>query len=326
MIMSLVLVGVGLLLLVVGGELLLRGAVTLATLARVTPAVIGLTVVAAGTSVPELAVSLIATLQGNEAVAIGNVVGSNLFNLTVILGLAAMIRPLTISGNTIRLEYPVLMAVTLLYVAFATDQTISRVDAGIFLGVYVVFTAYLVALVRTQINVAEAQGLQVEVNELTQATPSRLAGWQSLGLVALGIALLVGGAQATVVGAVELGRFWGMSERVIGLTIVAVGTGLPEIVTSLVSSIRGRDDIAIGNVVGSNLFNILGVLGINGLVQPVAIPSEIIRTDNLWLVGLTSLLFVFLFTGRRIARWEGALLLGSYVLYLALLLGRTPTG
>ena len=132
----------------------------------------------------------------------------------------------------------------------------------------------------------------------------------SLGLVAAGVGLLVGGAHATVTGAVELGRLWGMSERVIGLTIVAGGTGLPEVVTSLVSSIRGRDDVAIGNVIGSNLFNILGTLGLSGLISPVRVPREIITSDNLWMLGLTLLLFPVIFTGRRIARWEGVLLLG----------------
>ena len=144
----------------------------------------------------------------------------------------------------------------------------------------------------------------------------------SLGLVAAGVGLLVGGAHATVTGAVELGRLWGMSERVIGLTIVAGGTGLPEVVTSLVSSIRGRDDVAIGNVIGSNLFNILGTLGLSGLIHPVQVPREIIASDNLWMLGLTLLLFPVMFTGRRIARWEGVLLLASYGLYLAVLLGR----
>ena len=320
---SLGLVLLGLLLLVGGGELLLRGAVTLATLARVTPAVIGLTVVAAGTSVPELAVSLIAALRGNEAVAVGNIVGSNIFNVTFILGLAAVIRPLAIGGNTIRLEYPVLALVTLLYLAVCNDGSIGRLDALLFIAVYIGFTAYLVGLVRKQMNAVEVEGFRIEVKELTQAIPPRASGRMSLVLVAAGVGLLIAGAHATVTGAVELGRLWGMSERVIGLTIVAGGTGLPEVVTSLVSSIRGRDDVAIGNIIGSNLFNILGTLGLSGLIHPVQVPRGIIVSDNLWMLGLTLLLFPVIFTGRRIARWEGILLLASYGLYLAVLLSRT---
>jgi len=322
MLTSSVLVFIGLVLLVAGGELLLRGAVGLATIARVTPAVIGLTVVAAGTSVPELAVSLVAALRGNDAVAVGNIVGSNIFNATFILGLAALVRPLAIGGNTIRLEYPVLVVATLIYVALSHDGSIGRPDAAILLALYVGFTVYLVSLVRRVINAEEAREFRKEVEELSTPAPPRARGWASLGLTAAGIALLVAGAQATVSGAVELGKLWGMSDRLIGLTIVAGGTGLPEVVTSLVSSARGRDDIAIGNVIGSNLFNILGTLGLNGLIGPVAIPGGVIASDNYWMLGFTLLLFPILYSGLRIARWEGVLLLASYFLYLGVLLGR----
>ncbi|MEJ7636775.1 MAG: hypothetical protein WKF75_01995, partial [Singulisphaera sp.] len=150
----------------------------------------------------------------------------------------------------------------------------------------------------------EVEGFRIEVKELTQAIPPRASGRMSLVLVAAGVGLLIAGAHATVTGAVDLGRLWGMSERVIGLTIVAGGTGLPEVVTSLVSSIRGRDDVAIGNIIGSNLFNILGTLGLSGLIHPVQVPRGIIVSDNLWMLGLTLLLFPD-FYRRRIARWEG---------------------
>lgn len=323
---SIELVLLGLALLVAGGELLLRGAVGLATLARVTPAVIGLTVVAAGTSVPELAVSLLAAVRGSEAVAVGNVVGSNIFNLTFILGLGALIRPLTISGNTIRLEYPAMALATLLGAAACLDGSIGRADGAAFLALYVAFTAYLVVLVRRRMNATEEGEFRGEVAELTKTTPARGAGWVSLVLVAAGVALLVGGAHSTVTGAIELGRAWGLSERVIGLTIVAGGTGLPEVVTSLVSSVRGRDDVAIGNVIGSNLFNILGTLGIGGLIRPIQVPEAIVRGDNLWMIGLTLLLFPVMLTGRRIGRPEGLGLLAAYGLYLAVLLGRPDAG
>ncbi len=326
MISSIFLVILGLLLLVGGGELLLRGAVSLATISRVTPAVIGLTVVAAGTSVPELAVSLIAALRGNQAVAIGNIVGSNIFNVTIILGIAALIRPLAITGNTIRLEYPVLALATLLYIVVCRDGSVGRPDGFLFIAVYIGFTAFLVRLVRKQMNTSELSGLGVEVKELTQASGPRPNGLIALGLVAGGVGLLVGGAHATVTGAIELGRLWGMSERLIGLTIVAAGTGLPEVVTSLVSSIRGRDDVAIGNVIGSNLFNILGTLGISALIHPMSISNEIINSDNWWMLGVTLLLFPIIFIGRSIARWEGVLLLASYGLYLAVLLSRSQVG
>ena len=325
MVVSLVLIVVGLVLLVAGGEIILRGAVGIATLARLTPAVIGLTVVAAGTSVPELAVSATAAIRGSHDIAVGNVVGSSIFNLTFILGLAAMVRPLAITGNTIRLEYPVLALVTLMCLAVADDGTISRLDATLFVATYVGFTTYLVTLVRNQINLSESLGLQAEVRELSSSIsdeppPPRL--WVCLALLVAGVALLGGGANATVAGAAELGRMLGLSERVIGLTIVAAGTGLPEVVTSLVSSIRGRDDVAIGNVIGSNLFNILGVLGINGLIAPVPVAPAILASDNWWLLGVTLLIFPLIFTGRRLGRAEGFCLMATYAAYLYFLLGK----
>lgn len=326
MISSIGLVALGLLLLVAGGEALLRGAVGLATLARLTPAVIGLTVVAAGTSVPELAVSVGASARGSTEIAVGNVVGSNIFNIAFILGVAALIRPLAISGNTIRLEYPVLALATLMCLAVASDGRIGRLDAALFLSTYVGFTAYLVALVRKQVNEAEASQFRAEVAELADVKPvPRPRAWVALAFVAIGVALLALGADVTVRGAVQLGRLWGLSERVIGLTIIAGGTGLPEVVTSLVSSIRGRDDVAIGNVIGSNLFNILGILGITGLISPIPVSAAIIDGDNWWMLGITLALFPLMFTGLRINRWEGALLLAAYIAYIAVLLGTAGT-
>jgi cation:H+ antiporter len=314
---------VGLVLLVGGGEALLRGAVGVATLARLTPAVIGLTVVAAGTSVPELAVSAVASARGQADITVGNVVGSNIFNVTFILGLAAVIRPLAISGNTIRLEYPVLLLVTLAYLAVAQDGAVNALDAAFLLAVYVGFTAYLVSLVRGQMTAAERAQFGGEAASLTPdgGTP-RPRWWVSLGLVAAGVTLLSLGASATVEGAADIGRALGLSERLIGLTIVSIGTGLPEVVTSVVSSARGRDDVAIGNVIGSNLFNTLVILGVTGGISPLPISPDLIRSDHWWLLGVTVGLFPLMATGMRVNRWEGALLLTVYGVYLTLLLGR----
>lgn len=317
------LVLLGLFLLVLGGEALLRGAVGVATLLRLTPAIIGLTVVAAGTSVPELAVSVAANVRGSADIAVGNVVGSNIFNVTFIIGLAALIAPLAISGNTIKLEYPVLAIVTLMCLAVCEDGTISRLDGVLFLVVYVGFTAYMVALVRKQMTEAERVQFGEETRELTAAPGQRPRWGASLLLLAAGVGLLSLGAHFTVEGAVDLGRRWGMSERLIGLTIVGIGTGLPEVVTSVISSVRGRDDVAIGNVIGSNLFNILVILGGTSLIGPLPVNPEITAGDNWWMLGATLLLFPVMFTGRRISRAEGAVLLGAYGLYLALLVTGT---
>jgi cation:H+ antiporter len=319
MLTSLGLVFLGIVLLVVGGETLLRGAVGLSTLLRLTPAVIGLTVVAAGTSVPELAVSGIAAYQGKADIAVANVVGSNIFNIAVILGICALIRPMPITGNTIKLEYPVLALVTLLCLAIAQDGEINRLDASLCIAMYVGFTAYLVGLVREQVTAVESKELKAEVKELTPEG-ERPRAWVCSGLVGVGVLLLAGGAHATVVGASELARLLGLSDRVIGLTIVSAGTGLPEVVASLVSSIRGRSDVAIGNVIGSNLFNILGILGLSALAAPLPVQPELFASDCWWMLGVTLLLFPIMFTGLRVSRWEGALLLATYCVYLGLLL------
>lgn len=319
MVVSLGFILVGLLLLVAGGELLLRGAVGAASLLRLTPAVIGLTVVAAGTSVPELAVSGLATLQGSSAIAVANVIGSNIFNLTFIVGLCALVRPIPITGNTIRLEYPVLALVTLLCLVIAQDGSINRLDATLCLAVYVGFTAYLIALVREQVTREEAREFKSEVQEFASTDAPR-GTFAIVGLIVGGIVLLGAGAQATVTGAVELARLVGWSERVIGLTIVSAGTGLPEVVASVVSAVRGRSDIAVANVVGSNLFNILVILGISANLSPLHVQQEIIDYDAWWMLGMTVLVFPLLYSGRRILRWEGALLVGLYASYLVSLI------
>jgi len=322
MLLSVALIILGLLLLVGGGESLLRGAVGLAKLARLTPAVIGLTVVAAGTSVPELAVSAVAAFQDKVDITVGNVVGSNIFNIAFILGLAALVHPLAISGNTVRLEYPVLALVTLMCVAVGSHEVIYRIDGVLFLAIYIGFTAYLVMLVRSQISSGEAKQFSAETEQLSGKAGQRPRLWVNVLLIAGGILLLAAGAHLTVLGAVDIGRAFGLSERVIGLTIIAAGTGLPELVTSIVSSIRGRDDIAIANVIGSNIFNILGILGINSLIAPIPFSPEIANSDNWWMLGITLFLFPLMYSGRRINRVEGGLLMAAYLAYMFILLAR----
>jgi cation:H+ antiporter len=319
MAVSIGLIGLGICLLVFGGELLLRGAVGLAAILRLTPAVIGLTVVAAGTSVPELAVSEIAAVQGKADIAVANVIGSNIFNIAVILGLCAIIRPMPITGNTIKLEYPVLALVTLLCLVICQDGEVNRLDAILCVALYVGFTAYLVNLVREQVTSVESREFKEEIRELTPNTNHPRTSI-CLVLVCGGIALLAGGAHVTVTGAVDLARLLGWSERVIGLTIISGGTGLPEVVASIVSSVRGRTDIAVGNVIGSNLFNILGTLGLTAMAVPLPVQANLIASDSWWMLGMTLLLFPIMCIGWRIQRWEGAVLLTVYGTYLGLLL------
>jgi cation:H+ antiporter len=201
----------------------------------------------------------------------------------------------------------------------SNDGEVNRLDAALCLCIYAGFTAYLVGLVRQQVTAAEADEFKAEVSELT-TTSVRPHGWICTALVAAGVALLAGGAHTTVTGAVGLARLLGWSERVIGLTIVSAGTGLPEVVASLVSSVRGRSDVAIGNVIGSNLFNILGILGLSALASPLPVPAELIHSDCWWMLAATLLLFPIMFTGLRISRWEGGMLLSVYFAYLWILL------
>ena len=317
MLVAVLLVVLGIGLLVVGGEILLRGSVGLATVLSLTPAVIGLTVVAAGTSIPELAVSGVAAVQGSPDIAVANVVGSNIFNITVIIGICAIVRPFPILGNTLRLEYPALAIVTVLVVVLLQDYWVGRMDAILFVGLYVAFTAYLIRVVRRQMSTREEKRMDTEISELESDRPPK--AWQSILLVVAGIVLLGLGAQATVNGASQLARLWGWSERLIGLTIVSAGTGLPEVVASLVSSIRGRSDIAIGNVIGSNIFNLLIVLGISGLISPIPVLPGIASGDCWWMLGTTLVLLPIILNGKKVYRWEGSALLiiyGIYMIYL----------
>lgn len=313
------LVILGLVLLVVGGEALLRGAVSMATLLKLTPAIIGLTVVAAGTSIPEMAVSVLAALDNKADISVGNVVGSNIFNITFIIGVCALFMPIPILGNTIKLEYPVLAIVTLLCLALAQDGEINRLDAILLMTMYIGFTAYLVSLVRQQVSASEAAALTAEVKDIS-ANEKKPVWWSAILLVLVGVLLLAGGAQATVTGAVELARLMGWSERLIGLTIVSIGTSLPEVVASAISLYRGRADVSVGNVVGSNLFNILMILGVSGFITPLPVQEAIYSSDCYWMLGVTLLLFPIIFTGRKISQLEGTILLGCYGLYLTLLI------
>ena len=321
MLLSIALVVLGLILLVAGGELLLRGAVGLSVLLHLTPAVIGLTVVAAGTSVPELAVSAVAAWEKKADIAVANVIGSNLFNITIVIGLCALIHPIRIVGNTVKLEYPVLALVTLLCLVISQDGVVNWLDACLCLAVYVGFTAYMVSLVRQQLTAAQESNLEGQVLELqTESIVKQPHWWSSLLLVATGVILLSVGAHFTVEGACELAALLGMTERIIGLTIVSMGTGLPEVVSSVVSSYRGRSDMAIGNVIGSNMFNILVILGVSGMLSPLPVEATLVQNDGAWMMATTLLLFPLMASGFRINRMEAGLLIAVYAVYLSLLL------
>ncbi len=300
----------GVLLLYLGGEALVRNSVHLARGWGVSPLVIGLTVVAFGTSSPELAASLIATARHETALALGNIIGSNTANLGLILGLTAVLQPIRAQARFIRREVPIMIGVSLLLAALVMDAALGRLEGLLLLGLLV---PYLWVLLRSD----EASRVEKEFVTEYGDSPRSLA--YSLAGAAFGIALLVVGAHALVDGAVHLARGLGISERVIGLTLVAVGTSLPELATALVAALRQESDIVLGNLIGSNVFNILGILGTVTLLHPIAEPMPGIWIDLAVMLGFSLAVLPFLATGQRLGRIEGALLLAAYLLYVGVL-------
>ena len=308
----------GLLALVAGAEALVRGASRMALSFGLSPLVVGLTIVALGTSAPEMAVALGAALDGKPDLAIGNVIGSNIANTLLILGVSAIIVPLSVAGQIIRQEVPILIAVTLLLLGFAYNGMITRAEAAVLLCLMLAYTTFLVVQSRrasTQTK-AEFEG---------EMPPD--SGWDrhwsvQLALVAGGLGLLVLGADWLVSAAVEVARALGVSDLVIGLTVVAIGTSMPEIATSILAALRGERDIAVGNVIGSNLFNILGCLGVAGVASSSGLPvPQAALSFDLWVLVAVSFACVPVFlTGREIARWEGFVFLGYYLAYTAFLI------
>ncbi|WP_027881385.1 calcium/sodium antiporter [Meiothermus rufus] len=309
LLLNLLLIAGGVVLLYFGGEVLVKNAVVLARSWGINTMVVGLTVVAFGTSSPELAASLAAALSGSPSIAIGNVVGSNILNILLILGLTALIQPIRAQAQFIRREVPFMIGTALLLWAFLyLGQQVGRWE-GLFslilLGLYIGF------LYKSSSgeNPEVAQEFEQEYGQ-----PAQISWRNYLGL-ALGLVLLGLGARILTLGAVALARGFGVSELVIGLTVVALGTSLPELAASVVAALRREPDIALGNIVGSNIFNILGILGLTALVQPIDLPWASIQRDMAVMLGASLLLWPFLVTGARLGRREGAVFLALYAAY-----------
>jgi cation:H+ antiporter len=308
----------GLILLVAGAEIMVRGAARLAAAVGVTPLVIGLTVVAFGTSAPELAVSVQAGFIGQADLAVGNVIGSNIANILLILGAAALVAPLIVNPQIVRFDLPLVIAASFAMYFLGRDGRLSQIECFfLFLGVigYVIYSIW-----QSRQGHKEADD---EVAELLGKQPhySRYYIVVNLGLVAAGLVLLVVGADWLVDSAVAFAQFLGISELVIGLTVVAFGTSAPELATSVVAVIRGERDMAVGNVIGSNLFNILSVLGLAGVVTTggLAVSSQAIAFDIPLMTAVAVICLPLFYKNYRISRWEGALFLGYYIAYTAYL-------
>ncbi len=312
----------GLLALVLGANLLVRGASKLALSFGISPLVVGLTIVAFGTSAPEVAVSVGAVLNGQTDIAIGNVVGSNIFNVLFILGVSALITPLVVNVQLIRQEVPIMIGASLLLLALGLDGRLGLLDSLLLMGLLVAYTVFLVLQSRRETQAARDEFAQENQPAAPGAWDSRLPA--QLALIAVGLVLLVYGSEWLVTAAVSFAKAMGVSDLVIGLTVVAAGTSMPEVATSITAAIKGERDIAVGNVVGSNTFNILGCLGVSGLVSG-SLPggagllmAPALLSFDIWVMLAVALACLPVFmSGREIARWEGGVFLLYYVAYVA---------
>jgi cation:H+ antiporter len=316
--LAILLLLVGFAILIKGADFLVNGSSSIAKKNGISNLAIGLTVVAFGTSLPELIVSLFSALDGKNDASFGNVIGSNIFNLLFILGICGIIYPLVVQRNTVKYEVPLsLLAAGILFLLvndgmlFGSDSNgLGRVDAFILLVFFALFLFYIYKTMSSSSEIEEGEPIKLYSNGM------------AIGMILLGLAALIGGGKLVVDNAIEIAHHFGLSERFIGLTILAAGTSLPELATSAVAAYRRNTDIAIGNVVGSNIFNIFFILGITGLVSPIEPFNLAMNMDLYILAGSTVLLMIFMFTlnTRKLDRWEAAIMLVLYVAYTLYLL------
>ncbi len=314
----------GLGLLVGGAEVMVRGASRLAIAIGISPLVVGLTIVSFGTSAPELAVSMQSAWMGNADIALGNVVGSNIFNVLVVLGICAIILPLVVSRQLVRLDVPIMIGVSILMFFMALDGRIGRLDGLILFAGLVGYTTFSIWQSRREKDQIEA-ATHMSYDEATSRSGGARAMLLNIGLIGVGLALLIVGSDWLVDSAVTIASALGISSLIIGLTVVAIGTSLPEVATSVVAALRGERDIAVGNVVGSCIFNILAILGLTALIGPngINVAPQALRIDIpiMIIVALTSL--PIFFTGFVVVRWEGILLISYYIFYTVVLIVNT---
>ena len=314
--MNYLLLVLGVALLTVGGEALIRGALSAARRLGVSPLLSGLVIVGFGTSAPELVVSVDAALSDRPDIAIGNIVGSNIGNILLILGICALITPLPIKPLVLRRDAVTVVAASVLFLVLVLvgGSVLGKLDAAIFLTALVAYLAWayrserFYAAPSAELHIAEAEELTAMPNSIL---------WTVITVI-FGLLMLIGGSQVLLMGAVGIAEHLGISEAVIGLTLVAVGTSLPELTISVIAALRRHTDVAVGNVLGSNIFNLLGILGVSALLQPLPVHARILQFDQWVMLGASLLLLLFLYTRRRLSRLEGGVLLVGYGVYLGL--------
>ena len=312
MILNVLFILVGIVLVLWGADRLTDGAVAVAEKLKMPQIVIGLTIVAMGTSMPEFCVSLVSALKGTTDLAVGNIVGSNIFNTLLIVGVSAWVAPMTILKSTVRKDIPFALFASVILLIMCLDGNISRLDAGILFVLFLVFMYVTLKGAKTKDDDTTAKTDSIEDNKKPMAT------WLSIVWIIVGLACLIGGSNLFVEGATKVAEHIGVSEAVIGLTIVAGGTSLPELATSVVSARKGNSGIAIGNVLGSNVFNILAILGVTGVITPMHLQG-ITMLDLSMMVFSTLLVWLFSFTKYKIARWEGIVLTIVFIDYMVVL-------
>ena len=297
----------GFIVLIIGGEGLVRSSVSVAAKLKVSPAVIGLTIIAAGTSAPEVATSFMASLRGAYDIAVGNIIGSNLFNILAILGVTSVIKVNSVNKGFVNFDLSALVVFTLIFAGFVFNQSISPIEGGIFFILLILFFAFTLRRSRQQF-------LHKDDNENLE----KLKTWvHDMAYLLFGLVALIGGAQIALKGGVQMGQILGLSDRVIGLTIISVGTGLPELATSFIAAMRGRSDLAIANVIGSNIINTLGVPAVAVIPGTLPVEGHIAGRDSYLLIVVTLLLFIILqFNKGVLGRWSGVFLLVGYLGYI----------
>jgi len=310
MLIDISLIVIGLILLIAGGEFLVKGAVGISVKAKLSKLVIGMTVVSFGTSTPELLVSLQSASEGLPEIAIGNVVGSNIANLALVLGVTVLIFPMPVARNTIRYDWPMMMLASLLFYAFAFDLNIQRWEGLVLFLMLLAFITFIIMKSR------KSQALSNEDIPGIEDLTAKISIWKHVMYLLIGLVGLYFGSTWLIQGAKSLALEVGLSNHVIGITIVAFGTSVPELATSVVAAYKKETDISVGNLVGSNVFNIMAVLGLTAMVKPIGIEANVLSWDLLWMIGIALLLLPMMVFKRKVGRFSGFILLGIYVTYI----------
>jgi len=302
---------VGLVTLIIGGDLLVRGASRIALRFKISPLVVGVTIVAFGTSAPELLISVQAALTGSPDITMGNVIGSNICNLALVLGVTSLIAPIPVNSDSIKIDWPMTMGSSLLLYFVVREGLVDNYEGVVFLVILVLYIIFIIR--RSRKNNIAIESLGIEVSEGNSDKSGLI--WKELGLIALGGAGLYYGSDWFVNSAKDLAIYLGVSERIVGITVVALGTSLPELVTSIVAAFKKETDLALGNLMGSNIFNILSILGITSIIEEIVVSSVILNSDMIWMLAITLVLFPFMAFNKKIDRYEGLILLAVYVYY-----------